>query len=120
MLMSLGRIAMAENSTLGTCLWCGRGFTPRATGGKTQRFCRPRCRRAFDAAGRRWIAVALTSGALTIAHLKSPLKNDLRATRALLPGAVSPVAVPPGEGLLTERTAGVQPVRRERVFMPRS
>ena len=33
---------------------------------------------------------------------------------------VSPVAVPPGEGLLTERTAGVQPVRRERVFMPRS
>jgi len=93
MLMSLGRIAMAENSTLGTCLWCGRGFTPRATGGKTQRFCRPRCRRAFDAAGRRWIAVALTSGALTIAHLKSPLKNDLRATRALLPGAVSPAPV---------------------------
>jgi hypothetical protein len=32
---------------------------------------------------------------------------------------VSPVAVPPGEGLLTERTAGVQPVRRERVFMCR-
>ena len=31
---------------------------------------------------------------------------------------VSPVAVRPGEGLLTERTAGVQPVRRERVFMP--
>ena len=33
---------------------------------------------------------------------------------------VSPVAVPPGEGLLTERTAGVQPVRRERVFMPQT
>ena len=89
MLMSLGRIAMAENSTLGTCLWCGRGFTPRATGGKTQRFCRPRCRRAFDAAGRRWIAAALTSGVLTIAHLKSPLKIDLCATRALLRGAAS-------------------------------
>jgi hypothetical protein len=25
-----------------------------------------------------------------------------------------------GEGLLTERTAGVQPVRRERVLMPQS
>jgi len=33
---------------------------------------------------------------------------------------VSPVASRPGEGLLTERTAGVQPVRRERVFMPHS
>ena len=31
---------------------------------------------------------------------------------------VSPDAVRPGEGLLTERKAGVQPVRRERVFMP--
>jgi len=38
------------------CLWCGRAFTPRATGGKAQRFCRPACRRAFDAAGRRWVA----------------------------------------------------------------
>ena len=31
---------------------------------------------------------------------------------------VSPVAVRPGEGLVTKRTAGVQPVRGERVFMP--
>jgi len=31
---------------------------------------------------------------------------------------VSPVAVHPGEGPLTERTAGVQPARREQVFMP--
>src|SRR6516165_5341962 len=30
------------------------------------------------------------------------------------------VAGRPGEGLLTERTAGVQPVRRERVFMPKA
>ena len=33
---------------------------------------------------------------------------------------VSPVAAGPGEGRLTERIAGVQPVRREQVFMPRS
>src|SRR6516165_7539329 len=31
---------------------------------------------------------------------------------------VSPVAVRSGEGPLTERTAGAQPARRERVFMP--
>ena len=31
---------------------------------------------------------------------------------------VSPIAVRPGEGLLTERTAAVQPMRRERVSCP--
>ena len=31
---------------------------------------------------------------------------------------VSPVAVRPGEGPLTERTAGVEPAQSERVFMP--
>ena len=31
---------------------------------------------------------------------------------------VSAIIVRPGEGLLTERMAGVQPMRRERVFMP--
>jgi hypothetical protein len=31
---------------------------------------------------------------------------------------VSPVAPNPGEGLLTEPTAGTQPERRELVFMP--
>ena len=31
---------------------------------------------------------------------------------------VSPVAVHPDEGPLTERTAGVQPAQSERVFMP--
>jgi len=31
---------------------------------------------------------------------------------------VSPIAFCPGEGPLTERTAGVQPARREQVFMP--
>jgi hypothetical protein len=31
---------------------------------------------------------------------------------------LSPVAVPPGEGRLTEQTAGVQPAQSEQVFMP--
>ena len=33
---------------------------------------------------------------------------------------VSPVAVRPGEGPLTERTPGVQPSRPEQLFMPPS
>jgi hypothetical protein len=61
------------------CLWCGRAFTPRATGGKRQRFCRPACRRALDAAGRRYIEVALVAGTLTIPELR----NASRTTRAL-------------------------------------
>ena len=36
------------------CLWCGRAFTPRATGGKGQLFCRLAGRRALDATGRQW------------------------------------------------------------------
>jgi hypothetical protein len=73
-----------------SCLWCKRGFTPRRDGGKEQRFCSPTCRYALDAAGRRWIAVALASGALTLDHLRS----GSLTTRALLSGAISPQPVP--------------------------
>jgi hypothetical protein len=61
------------------CLWCGRRFMPRASGGKPQSFCRPACRRALDARGRRWIAAALADGRLTIGDLR----NGRAATRAL-------------------------------------
>lgn len=53
-----------------TCRWCGRAFAPRGSG-KAQHFCRPACRRALDAAGRRYVAEALGSGVLTIADLES-------------------------------------------------
>ena len=43
------------------CLWCGKQFTPRRDGGKRQVFCREACRRAFDAAGRRWVGEAIAS-----------------------------------------------------------
>jgi hypothetical protein len=67
------------------CQWCGKSFDPRSDGGKAQRFCRPACRRALDAAGRRWMAAALASGGLTIASLR----DGPAATRALLPGAAA-------------------------------
>ena len=105
------------------CLWCGSRFEPRNDGGKAQRFCRPACRRALDAAGRRWIAGALASGALS----SGDVRNGSLTTRALLPsaeaqapnlgghsaGQSAPVAPPepPGEGcgvLALHRDAGIQ------------
>jgi hypothetical protein len=64
------------------CAWCGRAFAPGATGGKPQVFCRPACRRAFDASGRRWIAEAIAAGTLTV----DALRNGYAATRALIRG----------------------------------
>jgi hypothetical protein len=76
-----------------SCLWCGSTFTPRATGGHAQRFCRPTCRRAFDAAGRRWVAEAIASGTLPL----DVLRSGAAATRALVADAVSPPPIGPAE-----------------------
>jgi hypothetical protein len=72
------------------CLWCGHAFTPRATGGKAQRFCRPGCRRAFDAAGRRWVAEAIDGGMLTV----DALRSGAAATRALAGAGRTPPKAP--------------------------
>jgi hypothetical protein len=48
----------------GACLWCDDPFEQRADGGKAQRFCRPACRRAFEAASRRLVAEAIAGGVL--------------------------------------------------------
>jgi hypothetical protein len=78
-----------------SCAWCGRPFIPRATGGKRQVFCRPACRRGFDAAGRRWVAEAIATGTLTL----DALRNGAATTRAFLPGAISPAPISePREG----------------------
>jgi hypothetical protein len=72
------------------CMWCGKGFALRINGGKPRVFSRPACRRAFDAAGRRWVAEAIACGTLTL----DALRNSPPAKRALLPGAISPVPAP--------------------------
>jgi hypothetical protein len=74
-----------------TCPWCNRPFTPRRDGGKAQRFCRPACRRAYDAAGRRWVAEAIAGGMLTL----GALRNGAAATRALAGGGKIPSETPP-------------------------
>jgi hypothetical protein len=68
-----------EGAMSDTCFWCSRAFWPRTSGGRPQRFCSPHCRRAIDAAGRRYIHDTLTSGTLTIADLR----NGSATTRAL-------------------------------------
>jgi hypothetical protein len=72
-----------------SCAWCGRAFMPRTTGGKRQVFCRPACRRSFDAAGRRWVAEAIAAGTLNL----DELRNCAAGTRALLPAPISPAPI---------------------------
>jgi hypothetical protein len=56
-----------------SCVWCERLFRPRKNGGRSQRFCRPSCRRAFHAAARTWALDELAAGRVTVADLKNRL-----------------------------------------------
>src|ERR1051325_6125143 len=53
------------------CLWCGRCFMPRATGGSAQRFCSTGHRQAFWIAARRWTMRAIETGLLSVDCLKA-------------------------------------------------
>src|SRR5260370_40967352 len=61
----------AESVEKAGCLWCGRVFTPRKTGGSAQRFCSTEHRKAFWTAARRWTMRAIETGLLTIDCLKA-------------------------------------------------
>jgi hypothetical protein len=66
------------------CLWCGRAFAPRRSGGRTQRFCGTRCRRGFDAGLRAWTLAELAAGRLTVDNIRrrSPATRALRRVRS--------------------------------------
>jgi hypothetical protein len=56
--------ALIRNSTAQSggkvhCLWCGRAFQSRATGGSAQKFCSTAHRQAFWIAARRWTMRAI-------------------------------------------------------------
>ena len=53
------------------CLWCGRDFTPRVTGGSAQKFCCTGHRQEFWIAARRWTMRAIDAGLLSVACLKA-------------------------------------------------
>ena len=63
-------VALKRSPAAGPCYWCDRPYRARRTGGHAQRFCRPRCRRAFHAAARRWALEAIAAGVLTLAEVK--------------------------------------------------
>jgi endogenous inhibitor of DNA gyrase (YacG/DUF329 family) len=52
------------------CPWCERPFTPRSTGGKPQRFCSERCRRALERELRAWAREQVADGEITPAQLQ--------------------------------------------------
>jgi hypothetical protein len=53
------------------CLWCGRAFKPRLTGGSTQKFCCSGHRQQFWIAARRWTMRAIEAGLLSVDWLKA-------------------------------------------------
>jgi hypothetical protein len=52
------------------CLWRGRAFRPRETGGSAQKFCSTGHRQAFWDAARRWMMRAVETGLLSVDFLK--------------------------------------------------
>jgi len=99
-----GASQMTEQEDNPVCLWCGKSFTPRITGGAPQIFCCQPCRRAFDTAGRAWVLDAARSRQITVAERPNgeraltlgvpppddteptELLDDLLMTLLLLPG----------------------------------
>jgi len=53
------------------CVWCGRAFKPRATGGSAQKFCSTGHRQEFWIAARRWPMTAIDAGLLSVDSLKA-------------------------------------------------
>jgi hypothetical protein len=73
--LSRGSVAVglepAQKSLEARCLWCGRAFTPRATGGSVQKFCCTGHRQQFWIAARRWTMRAIEAGLLSVDCLKA-------------------------------------------------
>jgi len=62
----------AQNPALtASCLWCGRAFMRRATGGSAQKFCCTEHRQQFWIAARRWTMRAIEAGLLSVDCLKA-------------------------------------------------
>ena len=67
------------------CLWCGRTFTPRATGGSAQKFCCTGHRQQFWIAARRWTMRAIEAGLLSVDCLKASHTSVHAARGAFYP-----------------------------------
>src|SRR6516162_7881775 len=73
------------------CLWCGRAFAPRSTGGSSAKFCSAAHRKAYHSAVRHWAEAEIAGGRLTIAQIRNG------AACTLVTAAASPAPeTPPG------------------------
>jgi hypothetical protein len=59
------------------CLWCRDSFTPRASGGKPQRFCSADCRTVFHKAARVWAEREVIEGRADVAALRDTLAGNV-------------------------------------------
>jgi hypothetical protein len=73
------------------CLWCGRAFTPRTTGGSAQRFCSTAHRQSFWVAARRWTMRAIETGLLSVECLKA-IQPSVHADRGAFPSETNHAA----------------------------
>lgn len=55
------------------CVWCGKGFEPRTTGGRAQRFCCPAHRISYAIKARQYVDHEIVAGRLTVAALKAAI-----------------------------------------------
>src|SRR5580704_15538515 len=67
------------------CLWCGRAFKPRSTGGSVQRFCSTAHRQQFWIAARRWTMRAIEVGLPVGRLLKGVSYERARCLRRRFP-----------------------------------
>jgi hypothetical protein len=109
-----GALGGATAAATAICAWCGKRFSPRSSGGRPQRFCRPACRRVCHEAARTWALAELAAGRLTVADLR----NAPPTTCALVGGAratsEAPEAQPPAEAAAGRRDRPpLDPARRD-------
>jgi len=62
------------------CFWCEAPFTPRASGGRPQRFCSAGCRRAYSAAVWAYVSRAIEEGAIATPALRARATEGVGAT----------------------------------------
>src|SRR4030088_336444 len=77
------RISPPQHTEKAHCVWCGRAFTLRTTGGSAQRFCSTAHRKAFWTAARRWTMRAIETGLLSVDCLKG-IRTSVHAAGGVL------------------------------------
>jgi hypothetical protein len=77
------------------CLWCGRSFEPRTTGGKPQKFCGAPHQAAFFGAARAWALKLIETGLITPETLKAVVAN-VQVVRAPVQPGPAPADASPG------------------------